>query len=61
VLRDALPEWLSSQPLSRLILAFARAPRGLGGPGATLVLLRRDRGPAVSSAARKGRKDRDPR
>jgi DNA-nicking Smr family endonuclease len=59
VLREALPEWLSSQPLSQGIMAFASAPRGLGGPGATLVLLRRDRDPAVSSAARKQRKQRD--
>ena len=61
VLRDALPGWLSSEPLSRLLMAFAGAPRALGGPGATLALLRRERRPAVSSAARKGRKDRDPR
>jgi DNA-nicking Smr family endonuclease len=61
VLRDALPEWLASDPLSRQLMAFASAPRARGGPGATLVLLRRGRGPAVSSAARNGRKERDPR
>jgi DNA-nicking Smr family endonuclease len=52
VLREALPGWLQQPPLAELTLAFARAPRALGGPGATLVLLRRARGPAVSSAAR---------
>jgi len=61
VLREAVPDWLSSEPLSPRLLAFAVAPRDLGGPGATLALLRRERRAAVSSAARKGRKERDPR
>jgi len=54
VLREALPEWLQAQ--ADRVLAFAAAPPGLGGAGATLVLLRRTR---VSSAApaRRGRRD----
>jgi DNA-nicking Smr family endonuclease len=51
VLRRALPEWLQAAPLADLVLAFASAPPALGGPGATLVLLRRERDRAVSSAA----------
>jgi DNA-nicking Smr family endonuclease len=49
VLREALPDWLQAAPQAERVLAFASAPRSLGGPGATLVLLRRTR--AVSSAA----------
>ncbi len=41
VLRDALPAWLSEPPGGRHVLAFAPAPDQFGGPGATLVLLRR--------------------
>ena len=51
VLRALLPEWLQATPLAGLVLAFASAPRAQGGAGATLVLLRRERGGAVSSAA----------
>jgi DNA-nicking Smr family endonuclease len=51
VLRDALPGWLQDAPHAGFVLAFASAPRALGGPGATLVWLRRVRERAVSSAA----------
>lgn len=43
VLREALPDWLAEPPLRARILAFAPAPPARGGPGATLVLLRRRR------------------
>jgi DNA-nicking Smr family endonuclease len=41
VLRDALPDWLTTGKCARHVLAFAPAPGRLGGLGATLVLLRR--------------------
>ncbi len=41
VLRDALPDWLTRGAIVRHVLAFAPAPRRLGGDGATLVLLRK--------------------
>ena len=41
VLRDGLPDWLTSPRCARHVLAFAPAPARLGGAGATLVLLRR--------------------
>jgi DNA-nicking Smr family endonuclease len=41
VLRDALPDWLSTGRSAKNVLAFAPAPIRLGGEGATLVLLRR--------------------
>jgi DNA-nicking Smr family endonuclease len=41
VLRDAVPGWLTRGALARHVLAFAPAPRRLGGDGATLVLLRK--------------------
>ena len=41
VLREALPDWLSTSPCAPHVLAFAPAPSRLGGRGATLVLLRR--------------------
>jgi DNA-nicking Smr family endonuclease len=41
VLRGRIPDWLVAPPLARAVLAFATAPARLGGPGATLVLLRR--------------------
>ncbi len=41
VLRDAVPGWLTRGALARHVLAFAPAPRQLGGDGATLVLLRK--------------------
>ncbi len=41
VLRDAVPEWLTRGANARHVLAFAPAPRRLGGDGATLVLLRK--------------------
>lgn len=43
VLKAALPGWLAEPPLGTWILAFASAPPPLGGPGATLVLLRKPR------------------
>jgi len=43
VLRAALPEWLTRPPLDRLVLAWSRAPARLGGDGASLVRLRRER------------------
>jgi DNA-nicking Smr family endonuclease len=43
VLRNALPEWLQRAPIAEIVTAFASAPAGLGGSGATLVLLRRAR------------------
>lgn len=46
VLREALPGWLTAPPAGRLVMAFATAPAAQGGEGATLVLLRRRRGPA---------------
>jgi DNA-nicking Smr family endonuclease len=56
VLREALPEWLARAPHAERVMAFAAAPRSLGGPGATLVLLRRARARSVSSeASRPGR------
>jgi DNA-nicking Smr family endonuclease len=58
VLRDALPAWLQEPPHADFVLAFASAPRALGGPGATLVWLRRMRERVVSSAApRSGEQD----
>jgi DNA-nicking Smr family endonuclease len=41
VLKSELPGWLGEPPLGTWVLAFASAPPRLGGPGATLVLLRR--------------------
>ncbi len=41
VLREALPDWLTTGASARSVLAFAQAPQSLGGLGATLVLLRR--------------------
>lgn len=41
ILRDALPGWLERGANARHVLAFAPAPRRLGGDGATLVLLRK--------------------
>jgi DNA-nicking Smr family endonuclease len=41
ILKKALPDWLTTRPCSESVLAFAPAPRNLGGGGATLVLLRR--------------------
>ena len=43
VLREALPGWLEAWPSADRLLAYTRAPAGLGGDGATLVLLRRRR------------------
>lgn len=43
VLKQKLPEWLAEPPLDALVLAFASAPAGEGGPGATRVLLRQPR------------------
>lgn len=40
VLKEALPDWLAGDSRGR-VLAFASAGPGLGGTGATLVLLRR--------------------
>ena len=41
VLKEALPGWLSKRPCADSVLAFAPAPRDLGGAGATMVLIRR--------------------
>jgi DNA-nicking Smr family endonuclease len=41
VLRNALPGWLARPEIAPHVLAFAPAPRHLGGEGATLILLRR--------------------
>ena len=43
-LRDAVPEWLTRGDNARRVLAFAPAPRQLGGEGATMVLLRKGAG-----------------
>lgn len=43
VLKAALPDWLQEDAIAREVLAFATAPARLGGPGASLVLLRRPR------------------
>lgn len=43
-LRDAVPDWLSRGETGRSVLAFAPAPRKLGGEGATMVLLRKSEG-----------------
>lgn len=40
VLKTAVPRWLAEPPLGSWVLAFASAPPGQGGTGATLVLLR---------------------
>jgi len=40
VLKEALPGWLSEEPVAAWVLAFTSAPPRLGGTGATLVLLR---------------------
>jgi DNA-nicking Smr family endonuclease len=61
VLRDALPEWLARGPHADRVMAFAAAPRSLGGPGATLVLLRRARSRTVSSAASRSGGEQDER
>ncbi len=39
VLKEALPGWLSKRPCAESVLAFAPAPRNLGGEGATMVLI----------------------
>lgn len=41
VLKSALPGWLALPPLGASVMAFASAPPGDGGAGATVVLLRR--------------------
>lgn len=43
VLRRKLPEWLSCEPLDRLVLSHCPAKRQHGGEGAFYVLLRRNR------------------
>ena len=43
VLRETLPEWIESPPQAEHVIAYAPAPKALGGAGATLVLLRRQR------------------
>jgi DNA-nicking Smr family endonuclease len=40
VLKEALPGWLSEEPVAAWLLGFISAPPRLGGTGATLVLLR---------------------
>jgi DNA-nicking Smr family endonuclease len=46
VLKAGVLEWLTTPPLAARVLAFATAGAEEGGPGATLVLLRRARDPA---------------
>lgn len=43
VLKRALPDWLQEDAVADSVLAFATAPVRLGGPGTSLVLLRRTR------------------
>lgn len=43
VLKEALPEWLTTPPLAFRVIAFTTAPERQGGAGATLVLLKRNR------------------
>ena len=43
VLRGELPGWITQGALATKVLAFAHAPQRLGGSGATLVWLRRQR------------------
>ncbi len=43
VLKEALPEWLTGPRCAARVLAFTSAPADLGGAGAMLVLLRRQR------------------
>jgi len=43
VLREALPTWLQEAPFATRVMAFCTAPARHGGPGAMLVLLRRER------------------
>ena len=40
VLRDSIVDWLKSVRATKRVLAFAPAPRALGGEGATVVMLR---------------------
>lgn len=40
VLKQRVPQWLSTRRFSRVIIAFTSAPPGDGGTGATYVLLR---------------------
>jgi len=40
VLKRSLPGWLAAPPHGERVAAFTTAPPHLGGPGATLVLLR---------------------
>ena len=42
-LKRQLLEWLAEPPVGERVMAFASAPAAQGGPGATLVLLRRRR------------------
>ncbi len=42
-LKEALIRWLSQPPLAPSVLVFTTAPAHRGGPGATLVLLRKRR------------------
>ncbi|MFK7897854.1 MAG: Smr/MutS family protein [Myxococcota bacterium] len=44
VLKQALPKWLTQGASAKSVLAFTPAPKNMGGEGATIVLLRRDRG-----------------
>jgi DNA-nicking Smr family endonuclease len=44
VLKAGVLDWLTSPPLAESVLAFSTAPPSEGGAGATLVLLRRERG-----------------
>lgn len=43
VIKASIPGWLAAPPWGSEVRAFVTAPPSLGGPGATLVLLRRRR------------------
>ena len=43
VLKAAVPRWLNEPPLVQRILGFCHAPPALGGEGALMILLRRQR------------------
>ncbi|MCR5812952.1 MAG: Smr/MutS family protein [Desulfovibrio sp.] len=43
VLRSKLPQWLTQEPLKRVVLAFCTAQPADGGPGSIYVLLRKYR------------------
>ncbi len=57
ILRDKVPDWLSTRSNARLVIAFTSASLWDGGSGATYVLLRTRQGAAASLPRRRpGRK-----